>query len=108
MEREKPDDSVFDAIKTLAEKGVGALMVMEGGRLVGIFSDAITPEKLRSGAEFARNQGARHRDRQRAGGIAANTHAAVHGADERQENPPFAGGRWADHRRDDFHSRLDG
>ena len=34
-----PDDSVFDAIKVLAEKGVGALIVMEKGRLVGILSE---------------------------------------------------------------------
>jgi CBS domain-containing protein len=42
----KPDDSVFDAIKTLAEKGVGALMVMEGGKLVGIFSERDYTRKI--------------------------------------------------------------
>ena len=35
----KPDDSVFDALKLLAEREVGALVVMEGGRLVGIVSE---------------------------------------------------------------------
>ena len=35
----KPDDTVFDALKVLAEKGVGALMVMEKGKLVGILSE---------------------------------------------------------------------
>lgn len=34
-----PDDSVLNAIKTMAEKGVGALLVMENGRLVGIMSE---------------------------------------------------------------------
>ncbi|MEP7156812.1 MAG: CBS domain-containing protein [Betaproteobacteria bacterium] len=34
-----PDDSVFDAIKVLAEKGVGALIVMQKGKLVGILSE---------------------------------------------------------------------
>ena len=34
-----PDDSVFEAIKILAEKGVGALMVMDKGKLVGILSE---------------------------------------------------------------------
>ena len=34
-----PDDTVFDAIKVLAEKGVGALMVMEKGKLAGIVSE---------------------------------------------------------------------
>ena len=35
----KPDDTVFDALKVLAEKGVGALMVVEKGKLVGILSE---------------------------------------------------------------------
>ena len=34
-----PGDSVFDAIKMLAEKSVGALIVMENGKLAGIFSE---------------------------------------------------------------------
>ena len=34
-----PDDTVFDALKVLAEKGVGALMVMEKGKLAGILSE---------------------------------------------------------------------
>lgn len=34
-----PDAWVFDAIQRLAEKNVGALMVMEGDRLVGVFSE---------------------------------------------------------------------
>ncbi len=34
-----PGDSVFDAIKMLAEKSVGALIVMDNGKLVGIFSE---------------------------------------------------------------------
>ncbi len=35
----KPEDTVFDALKVLAEHEVGALMVMEHGRLVGIVSE---------------------------------------------------------------------
>jgi CBS domain-containing protein len=34
-----PDDSVYDAIKLMAEKEVGALMVIEDGRTVGIISE---------------------------------------------------------------------
>ncbi len=34
-----PDDTVFDAIKVLAEKGVGALIVMKNGKLAGILSE---------------------------------------------------------------------
>ncbi len=41
-----PDDSVFEAIKILAEKGVGALMVMEKGKLVGILSERDYTRKI--------------------------------------------------------------
>jgi CBS domain-containing protein len=35
----RPTDTVFDALRILADHDVGALMVMEGGRLVGIVSE---------------------------------------------------------------------
>lgn len=34
-----PDDTVLAAVQLMAEKGVGALVVMAGGRLVGIVSE---------------------------------------------------------------------
>jgi CBS domain-containing protein len=34
-----PDASVLDAIKMMAEKGIGALLVMEGAALTGIVSE---------------------------------------------------------------------
>lgn len=34
-----PDDSVFDAISRMAEKNVGALVVLANGELVGIISE---------------------------------------------------------------------
>jgi CBS domain-containing protein len=34
-----PDDSVYDAIKLMADRQVGALLVMEGQKLVGIVSE---------------------------------------------------------------------
>lgn len=34
-----PDDSVFDALQRLAEYEVGALVVMEGARMVGVVSE---------------------------------------------------------------------
>lgn len=35
----RPDAKVIDALRLMAEKNVGALVVLEGGRLAGIFSE---------------------------------------------------------------------
>lgn len=34
-----PADTVYSALQLMAEKGVGAVLVMDGGRLVGILSE---------------------------------------------------------------------
>jgi len=34
-----PDATVLDALRQMEEKNIGALLVMKGGRLVGIFSE---------------------------------------------------------------------
>ena len=34
-----PDENVFDAIKLMADKNIGALLVVENGKLVGIMSE---------------------------------------------------------------------
>ena len=34
-----PNASVYDAMKLMADKGIGALLVMEGPKLVGIISE---------------------------------------------------------------------
>ncbi|HDH34460.1 MAG TPA: CBS domain-containing protein, partial [Nitrospirae bacterium] len=35
----EPDDMAYDAIELMAEKDIGALIVMDGGEVVGIFSE---------------------------------------------------------------------
>jgi CBS domain-containing protein len=42
----RPDDTVFDALKLLAEHEVGALMVMEKGKLIGIVSERDYTRKI--------------------------------------------------------------
>ena len=42
----RPDDTVFGALQLLAQYEVGALMVMDGGRLVGIISERDYTRKI--------------------------------------------------------------
>ena len=52
-----PNDSVIDAIRLMAQKGVGAVLVMEGAELVGIISERDYARKVvlhgRSSADTA-------------------------------------------------------
>ena len=42
----EPTDLVFDAIKSMAEKGIGSLLVMDADELVGIFSERDYARKI--------------------------------------------------------------
>ena len=41
-----PKDTVFNALQTLADHNVGALMVLDGGKLVGVFSERDYTRKI--------------------------------------------------------------
>lgn len=42
----RPDDSVFDSLQLMADKGVGALLVMDGEKLVGIVTERDYARKI--------------------------------------------------------------
>ena len=42
----RPDDSVFDALQCMADKGIGALLVMEGDAIVGIVTERDYARKI--------------------------------------------------------------
>ena len=41
-----PDETVFDALKLMAEKEIGALVVVEAGKMVGILSERDYARKI--------------------------------------------------------------
>jgi CBS domain-containing protein len=50
-----PDTLVFDALKLMSEKNVGALLVMEGNQLIGIFSERDYARKVVLKGESSHN-----------------------------------------------------
>ncbi|MBN1397680.1 MAG: CBS domain-containing protein [Bacteroidetes bacterium] len=50
-----PDTLVFDALKVMAEKNIGALLVMEADKLAGIFSERDYARKVALKGETSHN-----------------------------------------------------
>ena len=50
-----PQETVYDALKTLSEKDVGALMVMNDGLLVGVFSERDYTRKIALAGKASRD-----------------------------------------------------
>lgn len=50
-----PQETVYDALKTLSDRDVGALMVLDEGRLVGIFSERDYTRKIALAGKASRD-----------------------------------------------------
>lgn len=55
----KPDTTVFDAIEMMAEKNIGAVPVLEGGKLLGILSERDYTRKVILRGKSSRKTAAR-------------------------------------------------
>ena len=42
----RPDDTVYDSVKLMADKGIGGVVVMDGDRLVGIITERDYTRKI--------------------------------------------------------------
>jgi CBS domain-containing protein len=49
-----PDDSVFDALRLMSEKNVGAVLVVQDGKLAGIFSERDYARKVILKGKFSK------------------------------------------------------
>ena len=54
-----PDDSIFDAIKMMADKGIGSVVVMDGEKLVGIMTERDYARKVILDGKSSRNSSVR-------------------------------------------------
>ena len=52
----RPDATMFDALKLMAEKNIGAVLVMEGEALVGILSERDCARKVTCRAKAQRRR----------------------------------------------------
>ena len=50
-----PENTVFDAVKMMSDKNIGALLVMEGEKLVGIFSERDYARKVILEGRFSKD-----------------------------------------------------
>ncbi len=51
----RPDDTVYEALRVLSQYEVGALMVLEAGRLVGVFSERDYTRKIALAGRHSRD-----------------------------------------------------
>jgi CBS domain-containing protein len=61
-----PGDTVYDAIKMIADKNVGALVVLDGSKMVGIVTErGLCPQRVFEGSRIATDASRRNHGTQR-------------------------------------------
>ena len=90
----RPDDIVYDAIKMMADKDVGSLVVLDGSKIVGIVTERhYAPQRVLEGARVARDASRRYHGAQRRMRWARPINRGMHVAHDHDAPAPFAGDR---------------
>jgi hypothetical protein len=85
--------TVLDALRVMAERNIGAVVVLDGEALAGILSERDYARKGIIAGRAARETPVRDDDQRTRLRHARADGAAVHGADDRSPHPPSAGAR---------------
>jgi CBS-domain-containing membrane protein len=89
-----PDDTVYDAIKMMADKDVGALVVLDASKIVGIVTERDYARNVfLKGSRIAADAGWRNHGARRYMRWARQIDRGMHGNHDRQARAPPAGDR---------------
>ena len=100
VERGQADDTVYHALTVMDEKNIGALVVREGERVVGYFSERDYARQVILKGKASKDTPLRDVMTSRVVFVRPGRPSRLHGADDRQAHPPPArGGGGRLHRR---------
>lgn len=89
-----PNDSVIQALRVMAEQDIGAVVVMDDHKLIGIFMRTrLCTQGCAQGQELDRYQGRRGHDGESVLRLAGAQGRRGHGLDDRETHSPRAGTR---------------
>ena len=87
----RPGDKVYDAIKMMADKDVGSLVVLDGSKIVGIVTERHYARNVFLKGRASSDASRRHHGTQCRVRWARPINRGMHGAHDDKASPPSAG-----------------